>query len=82
MPPVHKIIWFHGATFTKKYSYFDIYKVLLIYVCTGHQTTVPPQQNLQIANLKNDYDLRKIFDFFLRLAGGPPVGRAVRDTWR
>jgi hypothetical protein len=54
----------------------------MYFVYTGHQTTVPPPQNLQIANLKNDYDLRKIFDFFIRLAGGPPVGRAVRDTWR
>ncbi len=46
-------------------------------------STILPPQNLQIANLKNDYDLRKILDFFIRLAGGgPPVGRAVRDTWR
>jgi hypothetical protein len=66
MPPVHKIIWFHGATFTKKYSYVDIYKVLLIFVFCIYgacQTTLPPPQNLQIANLKNDYDLRKILDF-------------------
>ncbi len=55
---------FSALLFVLFYCSYTSQTKFCLYMCVrGLRLTVPPPQNLQIANLKNDYDLRKILDF-------------------